>query len=124
MRNDGPYIEVQHYDDRSGAQAVASTYNVDTGPLAMPEHIKIGAKGTNCGGGHDYTIRCYSDQVDEFDIWLEQQVNKGNKLVLGALDDIYNKAINNGVILTTSCMPQPYLTHAHVVRRLIMKLAS
>lgn len=124
MRNDGPYIEIQHSEDRLGAQAVASTYNMDTGPLSLPDHIKIGTKGTNCGGGHDYTIRCYSDQVDEYSIWLEEQLKAGNQEVMTAIDDIYNKAIQNGVILTTRCVPQPYITHAHVVKQLIEKLAQ
>ena len=124
MRNDGPYIEVDHSDNRNGAQAVASTYDMDSGALAMPEHIRIGTKGTNCGGGHDYTIRHYGDQVDEYGIWLEEQLKAGNQKVMTAIDDIYNKAIQNGVILTTRCVPQPYLTHAHVVKRLIEKLAQ
>ncbi len=124
MRNDGPYIEVQHSEDHMGAQAVASTWDMDSGVLAMPAHIHIGAKGTDCGGGHDYTIRSYSDQVDEYDIWLGDEIRKGNEAVMTALDNIYNKAINNGIILRTRCVPQPYLTHAHVVKRVIERLAS
>jgi hypothetical protein len=123
MRNDGPYIKIDHPDNKLGAQAVSSTYNMDTGPLSMPTHIRIGAKGTNLGDG-PYTIQSYSDQVDEYDIWLEEQVKTQNQEVMIALDDIYNKAIGNGVILTTRCVPQPYFTHAHVVKRLIEKLAS
>lgn len=119
-----PYIEVQHSDDRHGAQAVASTYDMDTGVLSLPEKLRIGQPGVDCGGGHDYTIRSYSDQVDQYDIWLEEQVKKGNKYVMEALDDIYNKAISSGIILTTRCVPSPYLTHAHVVKRFILKLAS
>lgn len=124
MRSDGPYIEVDHSDNRNGAQAVASTYDMDTGPLAMPDHIRIGSKGTNCGGGHDYTIRNYGDQVDEYAIWLEEQLKAGNQKVMAALDDIYNRAINNGIILKTRCVPCPYVTHAHMVKKAIEKLAS
>lgn len=123
MRNDGPYIEIQHSDDRRGAQAVASTYDMDKGPLSMPDHIRIGTKGTNVGNG-PHIISSYSDQVDEYDIWLEEQLKAGNQEVMTAIDDIYNKAIQNGVILTTRCVPQPYITHAHVVKQLIEKLAQ
>jgi len=123
MRNDGPHIEIE-FPGSKGAQAIASTYDMDKGVLSIPEKLRIGQMGVDCGGGHDYKIMSYSDQVDQYDIWLEEQVRKGNRFVLEAIDDIYNKAINNGIILTTSCMPQPYLTHAHVVKKLIMKLAS
>lgn len=119
-----PYIEVDHSDNNIGAQAVASTYDMDTGPLAMPEHIKIGATGTNVSGGHDHRICSYGDQVDEYAIWLEDQLKAGNQRVMTALDDIYNKAIANGIILKTRCVPCPYVTHAHMVKRLIEKLAT
>lgn len=118
------FIDVDHSDNRNGAQAIASTYSVDSGPLALPSHIRIGAQGTDCGGGHDYTIRSYSDQVDEYDIWLETQLKLGNQEVMTALDDIFNKAVNGGIILQTRCVPQPYITHAHVVKGLIEKLAK
>ena len=124
MRQDGPYIEIRHSNDILGAQAVASTYDMDIGPLAMPEHIRIGAMGTNVGGGHNHTIRDYGDQVDEYAIWLEDQLKAGNQKVMTALDDIYNKAIAKGIILRTRCVPCPYVTHAHMVKRVIEKLAS
>lgn len=121
MRPDAPHIEVQHPLTR-GAADIANTYNVDTGPLAMPAHIKIGAQGTRCGGDHDWIIRTYDDQVSEYDIWLNDQIKAGNQEVLAALDDIYNKSLGCGVILQTACTPCPNITHAHVVKRTIMAL--
>lgn len=117
-------ITIMHSDDRHGAAAIASTYSVDSGPLALPSHIKIGAQGTDCGGGHDYTIRSYSDQVDEYAIWLSEQIKTGNQEVMVALDDIFNKAVNGGIILQTRCCPAPYITHAHMVKRQIEELAK
>jgi len=119
MREDGPHIEIDHSDNADGAQAVATRYDMDKGPLAMPEHIKIGAKSWD---GHK--LESYGDQVDEYGVWLEEQVKADSYAVMRALDDIYNKAIKTGVILTTRCVPSPYITHAHQVKRFIMELAS
>ena len=121
MRYDAPHIEVQHPLSR-GAVDIANTYDVDTGPLAMPAHIKIGTKGTNCGGGHDYIIRDYGDQVDEYDIWISQQLKAKNPEVMAALEEIYAKSLGCGVILLTAQTPCPNITHAHVVKRTIMSL--
>jgi hypothetical protein len=114
-----PYIEVRHSTDLLD---IASCYSVDVGPLAMPDHIRIGTKGTDCGGGHDYTINRYGDQVDEYAVWLEDAIKTENPLVLKALDDIYNMALGAGVILHTRQTPCPNMTHAHEVKRAIMKL--
>lgn len=119
MRNDGPHIEVDHSDNRNGAAAIASTYNMDEGPLAIPVHLRIGTNGEE-----HKPIQCYDHQVDEYGIWLDDQLKAGNKVVMEAIDDIYNKAIHNGIILQTRCVPQPYITHAHAVKRLIMRLAK
>lgn len=119
MRQDGPYIEVQHSDDNLGAQAVASTYDMDKGPLSIPEHTKIGGLSWD-----KCKIENYDQQVDEYDVWLHDMLRAQTPAVLNALDDIYNKAIANGVILKTRCCPQPYRTHAHVVKRLIEELAA
>lgn len=119
MRSDDIHIEVDHSDNNQGAQAVAHTYNMDQGPLRIPEHIKIGLKGWD---GHK--IMSYADQIDEYDVWLEDQITAQNLAVLSALDDIYNKALGAGVILTTRCCPAPYITHAHIVKRVIMNLAG
>lgn len=119
MRNDGPHIEVQHSDQRGGAEAIATLYDMDKGVLSLPEKLRFGQIG------HDGTkLMSYAQQVDEYDVWLEDEVKAGNKYVLEALDDIYNLAVNQGVILTTRCCPAPYITHAHVVKRFITKLAS
>lgn len=121
MRSDTKelHIEVDHSDNNQGAQAVAHTYNVDKGPLRIPEHIKIGSKSWDGD-----IIKNYSDQMDEYEIWLEDQIKIQNVDVLTALDDIYNKALGAGVILTTRCCPVPYRTHAHLVKQVIMKLAG
>jgi hypothetical protein len=119
MRSADVHIEVDHSDNHQGAQYVAHTYNMDQGPLVIPDHIKIGSKSWD---GHK--IENYSDQVDEYGIWLEDQIKAQNLTILSALDDIYNKALRAGVILTTRCCPIPYITHAHVVKRVIMNLAG
>lgn len=119
MRSPDLHIEIDHTDNRFGAQAIGHTYNMDQGPLAMPEHIKI---GSNSWDGHK--IKNFSEQVDEYDVWIEDQIKIQNAEVLQALDDIYNKALAAGVILTTRCCPQPYRTHAHIVKRVIEHLAG
>jgi hypothetical protein len=124
--SDDIHIEVMHSIDAnySGAADIVSNVDCDKGPLAMPKHIKIGAQGTKCGGDHDYKIRNYGDQVDEYAIWLGEQIEAGNQEIMGALEEIFIKAQGVGVILTTICMPSPYITHAHQVKRIIMELAS
>jgi hypothetical protein len=119
MRSPEIHIEVDHTDNTQGAQAVAHTYDMDKGVLWIPDHIKIGAKSWN---GHE--IKSYNDQVDEYDVWLEDQIKAQKPDVLIALDNIYNKALGAGVILTTRCCPQPYRTHAHIVKRVIEDLAG
>jgi len=119
MRNDGPHIEVDHSDNTEGAQAVGSTYDMDNGVLAMPSHIHIGGKSFDGS-----KIENYKNQVEEYDVWLEEQIQQQNIAVMAELDTIYNKAINNGIILKTRCCPAPYITHAHVVKRMILSLAS
>lgn len=113
------HIEVTHPQNRFSAITVAPTYDVDIGPLAMPPHIFIGAKA------HDGAkIEGYSMQVEEYDIWLEDQIRKLNLEVCSALELIFDKAQTTGVILTTQCCPAPYITHAHVVKRAIETLAG
>lgn len=112
-------IEVDHADNNQGAQAIAQRYSVDTGPLAMPEHIKIGGLTWD-----RHKIESYDQQVGEYDIWMEEQIKQGNISVMEALDDIYNKSINGGIIITTRCVPSPWITHAHIVKRIIEKLAG
>jgi len=124
MADNQPHIEVMSCVSNNGALDVASVYNVDTGPLSMPKHIAIGKRGTDVGGGHDPKIMNYGDQVDEYAIWLSQQVKDGNVEVLTEIDEIFNKSITTGVILTTLCCPSPNITHAHEVKNLIMDLAA
>jgi hypothetical protein len=121
MRSDTKelHIEVDHSDNNQGAQAVAHTYNVDKGPLWIPEHIKIGSKSWDGD-----IIKNYNDQIDEYEIWLEDQIKAQNSAVLTTLDDIYNKALGAGIILTTRCCPASNVTHAHIVKRVIMNLAG
>jgi hypothetical protein len=119
MRSTEIHIEVDYTDNRQGAQAIAHTYNMDQGPLSVPEHIHIGGRSWD---GHK--IMSYDEQVDEKNVWLEDQIKIQNLQVLQALDDIYNKALGAGVILTTRCCPQTYRTHAHIVKRVIENLAG
>ncbi len=119
MRLEDIYIEIQYPDKTSGVQSVAFTYDMDTGPLQMPEHIKIGGSTWD-----NHPITNYDEQVGEYDVWLEDQIKDQNPDVLEALDDIYNKALNAGIILTTRSNPCPNITHAHVVKRVITNLAK
>ena len=119
MRSSEIHIEVDHSDNRQGAQAIGFTHDMDKGPLAIPEHIKIGSKSWD-----GRKIMSYGEQIDEYAVWLEDQIKAQNPDVLFALDDIYNKALGAGVILTTRCCPAPYITHAHIVKRVIMNLAG
>lgn len=113
-------IEIMHSDNHAlGALAVVPSVDIDRGPLSMPEHLKIGLKG------HDGAkIENYPQQVDEYDVWLEDQIKEGNIEVLTALDEIFQHAQGVGVILKTRCVPTPYITHAHQVKRAIETLAK
>lgn len=114
---DEPYIEIDSPDNHQGAQAVAFTYNMDIGPLAMPAHIYIGAKS------HDGSeIKSYANQVEDYDVWLEDAVKARQPDICEALELIYQKAFASGVILLTAQKHAPNITHAHVVRRTIMNL--
>lgn len=116
------------------------SYNCDDGPLAMPEHIKIGSQGTDCGGGHDYTITRYAHQVDEYAIWLEAQLKLENIEIMLELEKIFiliqelpekpektNDKDPHSVDLITAMHDAPtrlWFTHAHVIRDTIAKLAG
>ncbi len=113
------HIEIDHPDNREAVAAIGATYNMDRGPLNIPDHIKIGMLTWD-----KQKIMSYDEQVDEYGVWLEDQI-KGQKVaVLTELDTIYNKALGAGVVLTTRCIPSPYQTHAHVVKRVILGLAG
>lgn len=120
MRNE-PHIEVMNklQASNSGRADLCFQYDMDAGPLALPSHIKIGGRAWDAE-----KITCYDQQVDEYAVWLEDQIKAQNQEVMGALDDIYQRASMSGVILTTICLPSPFRTHAHVVMQTIMKLAS
>jgi hypothetical protein len=113
-------IIVDHTDNAISAQSIGPTYDMDKGPLFIPDHIKIGAKG------HDGSkISSYADQVNEYDVWLEDQIKAQNLAVCCELETIYQKATQmGGIILSTRCCPAPYITHAHVVKRAIEELAK
>ena len=110
-------IEIRSSIIPDGAKDIAPCVDLDKGPLSIPEHIKVGAIGY---GGH--TIGGYGMQVDEYDIWLEDQLKAQNMEVMVALDDIFRKAQTSGVILLTQWVSRH--THAHVVERTIRKLAG
>jgi hypothetical protein len=118
MADGQPHIEVLCCIADHGALDVATTINVDSGPLAMPKQLAIGKRSWD-----GEKIISYAMQVDEYAIWLGEQIKAGNAVILEAIDDIYNKAINHGVILTTICCLSPN-THAHQVRRQIYELAG
>lgn len=112
-------IIVEHSDNKSGVRDLVSAYDVDTGPLAMPSHIRIGQR--DCLGGK---IESYGDQVDDYAVWLSEQIKKENPEVMEALDIIFNKALSGSIIIKTRCCPSPWITHAHAVRRQILELAG
>lgn len=112
-----PHIEIRHSDD--SIREVAGSYDCDKGPLAMPDHIRIGQFTWD-----DRKITSYSEQVDEYGVWLEDQLKNQNQEIMVALEEIYQRATGHGVILVTRCCPTPYITHAHAVRRVIMELAQ
>ena len=116
MRYDAPHIEVRHPLSR-GAVDITNTYDVDTGPLAMPAHIRIGTKSYDGS-----MIKSYYNQVEDYDVWLEDQIKAKNSDVLNALEEIYAKSLGCGVILLTVQTPCPNITHAHVIKRTIMSL--
>ena len=113
------HIEVVHPTNKHSAIAVAPLYDMDTGPLAMPKHIHIGARSYDGS-----RIENYTNQVEDYDVWLEEQVKDRNLEVCSALELIFDKAQTTGVMLTTQCLPAPYITHAHVVKRAIETLAK
>lgn len=112
-------IVVDHSDNQSGIRDLVGAYDMDSGPLAMLESIRIGQPDS-----FGDPIQNYSDQVDEYAIWLEDQIKNQNQEMMDAIDHIYNKALNGGIVLKTRCCPAPYITHAHQVRRQILELAG
>lgn len=112
-------ISVDHTENTQSAQTVAPTYNMDEGPLCLPDHLYIGAKAQDGS-----KIENYANQVEEYDIWLEDKIKAQDLAVCSELELIYGKATTTGIILTTRCCPTPYMTHAHVVKRAIETLAK
>lgn len=113
-------ITILHSDQRHGAMDIAERYDMDKGVLALTGHIAIGQMTWD----NNHKITCYAEQVDEYRIWLEDCIKAQVPGVLGALEDIFQKAQTGGIILTTRCCPAPYVTHAHVVLETIKKLAG
>lgn len=113
-----PHIDILHSRNTNSALAVANSYDIDRGPLSMPVHIYVGGKTWD-----RQIIQTEADQICEFDVWLEDMIKAENQEVLTALDEIYGLALGAGVILMTTWEPQPNITHAHIVRRVIMDMA-
>lgn len=111
-------IQVQHSADAERIGSVMSTFDCDTGPLALPKHIRIGGKTWD-----GKRIDNYDMQVDEYGVWLEDQIKEGNQTVMDALDTIFSKA-ETGIVLSTRCCPQPYITHAHKIQQQIQALVA
>lgn len=107
-------IKVVHNGDIRGEMDITSHYEMVGSPLDLPRFITIGSKSVM---GHK--IESYADQVSEYDIWLEDAIKNQDPTICGELEKIYQKAISGGIILKTRCMPSPYFTHAHVVKRTI-----
>lgn len=111
-------IELCHPLHNGGAGDVASTFDVDKGPLAIPAVLAIGNKGS----GGVLIISGYQHQVDEYDAWLEDQLKKKNPEVMAELERIFVAAQTNGAILNTIWVAS--WTHADAIKRKIMELAG
>lgn len=102
-----------------GAADIAHRYDVDSGPLSIPAHMRIG-KLTSDG----HKITCYDQQVDEYACWIFDSIQEQNMDVMLALEEVFQKSITGGVIITTNCMPQPNITHADKLKEKILELAG
>lgn len=111
-------IQIEHTLNPSGARDIATVVDLDKGVLAIPEQFKVGNRSLI----DNQIIGGYSDQVDEYDVWLEDQIKEENIPVMLAIEDIFLKAQTSGVILVTQWVSA--FTHAHVVKRLIETLAA
>ncbi len=117
-------IEVMFPQERNKRPDIKHTMDLDTGPLYLPKHMRIGTVSSMNDGT---VLMSYPEQVSDYDVWLEEMVSKQNRMILMLLEEIYTKAQTGGIVLTTICWtppPKPVWTHAHVVRRLILKLAG
>lgn len=113
-----PHIEVKHPSEVY-FQDLVHVFHITGSKLDMPMHIRIGAHNNNGD-----KINSYSDQVEAYEDWLKEMIAAQEPSVCQALETIYSKAQGAGVIITTICNPSPYFTHAHVVKDIIMELAS
>lgn len=112
-----PHIEIKHPSEVI-FQDLAHIYRMEDSPLDMPKDIAIGKYY-----GRE-RIESYADQVIAYSDNLNAEIKMGNQVIMAELEKIYDLAQGAGVILTTICMPCPYVTHAHVVKDIIMELAS
>lgn len=113
-------ILVDHSDNRRGEYDLMSKYSVDGESfLNIPKNFGLGTIGPSGD-----KIESYADQVDEYRIWLEDQIKAEHMPTLIELDKIYNMALDNGVVIQTRCCPAPYITHAHILRETILRLAG
>jgi hypothetical protein len=82
----------------------------DGGALAMPRSFR------NLGE--------FEDRVDHYEPWLRNQINRKEIPVQVAMENIYDRAINGGIIIATLAQVVPFYTHAHVLRDIILELAE
>lgn len=60
----------------------------------------------------------------KYEDWLRNALADDDERVKVALDNLYNQAINGGVIIATLAQCVPFYTHAHIVRNIILELAA
>lgn len=111
-------IEIAHSGNNTHLR---QCYNCDQGPLSMLESgIRIGGK--DCFGD---LITKYSEQVDEYAVWLEDQIKAENIEIMMELEGIFEMAQDpEGVVLCTTCCPDPWITHAHKIKQMIEEIAK
>lgn len=112
-------IHCHHPDDRNIPEGVP-ILSLDTGNLAIPEHIKLGAMSTD-----GTKIETQRDLIWEYRFWLEDQINASSAAVLTALDNVYQLALKPaGIILLSSVEKTPHINHTHVVEQTIKRIAD
>lgn len=110
-------IQIEHTLNPSRARDIAKVIDLDKGELAIPDSLAVGQRTWD-----NRIIGGYSNQVDEYDVWLEDQIKNENLKVMSALEEVFQYAATSGVILVTSWIAAH--THAHVVKRTIERLAA
>lgn len=113
-----PYIQIMHPVSINVNTPETDIVNIDIGPLAVPESFLIGSK--SCMG---HIIEGREDQVSEYAIWLEDKIKEQDIPVCTALEEVFTKSMR-GVILKTNSINGRLKTHGHVIRDVILELAS